>query len=377
VHRSPALRESPRLTHRAARAAHPVHRALRLAAALGAVVLAGCRDTLSAPPLGPATSATLWRVTIDQKAINLALTPGYDTIQLTATPRNIAGDPLADVPAPVFTSTTPDAVETTADGRVTARKTTSQVAIVAAVTVHGVTYADTAMVRVVAAPPPRPLAIFSIHPADSAKVAAGSQKALAPALVAKADDSTNIANLLVYYYSLDPDTAATVPTGLPWSAASINGNIPGHARLVATTTAFGVTKADTVRYRVGLPVVQNLVLSSYVPVGSTTPVYQFSTTTIPLGVGGSVAWINPTEQLIDLVFDDTTNVASTPSTVGFCFFFWGDGLAGNVEPFNSTSTGGFCRKRTFSVPGTYTYHSTILPNITGTITVVAEPPETP
>ena len=66
--------------------------ALGIAGILGGT-LAGCGSDTTGPPPRNATQA-YWALRLQYHAVALALTPPYDTVQLTATPVNAAGAPL-------------------------------------------------------------------------------------------------------------------------------------------------------------------------------------------------------------------------------------------------------------------------------------------
>ena len=61
-------------------------------------VLLSCHsnDTTGPVPLNAAQG--VWAIRLNQNAVNMSLTPPYDTFQLAATPVNAAGDTLDLVP---------------------------------------------------------------------------------------------------------------------------------------------------------------------------------------------------------------------------------------------------------------------------------------
>src|SRR5260221_14173929 len=57
----------------------------------------------AAPPITDPTQLYM-RLTLDDRAVNLSTVPPYDTLQLTATPRDALATPLLNLPTPMFTS---------------------------------------------------------------------------------------------------------------------------------------------------------------------------------------------------------------------------------------------------------------------------------
>ena len=73
--------------------------------ALALRALAACAQDPAAPALQSDPAKIFWSVTLDQRAITLSTVPPYDTLRITATPRNALGAPIAGAPAVVYTST--------------------------------------------------------------------------------------------------------------------------------------------------------------------------------------------------------------------------------------------------------------------------------
>jgi len=134
---------------------------------------------------------------------------------------------------------------------------------------------------------PPVLASLSIHPVppDSAIQAVNASGAYAfnakvvlyfagipalfPTLSPRAlDDAGNpIPGLVVEYTSLGPAIVQFVPNGLydiedvpAWAQGTLDARRPGQVRLVARTTAYGVTKADTVTYTTTQPITHTIVV---------------------------------------------------------------------------------------------------------------------
>jgi hypothetical protein len=341
--------------------------AANLRVVIFALVALGCASDATVSP-SPAVddSHMYWALTLDHRAVTLSTAPGYDTIRLTATPRNVAGQPLSDFPAPVYTSLDLEHVQVDADGLVHAIASGSALAVVASLTQDNHTHSDTVLINVTEDAPPPVLATFSIHPlpGDSAKTSTDVQKSLQ----ARTEDAsgTPIEGLSVDYKTSDPTTAA-----IDRSTGVIQPIRPGHVVVVATATAYGITKRDTLNFTIGYPI--TLLLSVALQQSSSgQQVAAFVPNHLVMGTGGVVLIFNPTTVATDITFDDPTNVAQADDYCGFLVAFCG---TGNIEPFASnpddpSSTSGN-RARRFPVPGTYRYHSTIF-GTTGSIDIIDE-----
>src|SRR4051812_21430714 len=82
-----------------------------LALLLASTVLGcGSDDALSAPAAVTDGAQLYMALTLDHRAITLSTVPPYDTLRLTATPRNAAGAPLSLGDSITFTSSDPATV---------------------------------------------------------------------------------------------------------------------------------------------------------------------------------------------------------------------------------------------------------------------------
>ena len=350
----------------------PTRRALALpprwsgcVVAMVALAVAGCvADAAYAPP--PVTDPTrlFWSLTLDHRAVTLSTVAPYDTIRLTATPRTVGGEPLTGLSTPTFTSSDLDRIRVDANGLVHAIGSGSQIEVVATLSAGNNRHADTVLINVTDTSTPPVLAAFTIHPdsTDSAKIALIDSKSVA----ARAFDAagTPITGLSVYYAVSDP-TTATIDraTGL------LIGIRPGHLKVFATATAYGITKADTLPFTIGYPVIGLIgIMPQQDSVGQIIDV--FNPTRVVVGPGAVVEFYNTTALATDVTFDDPTNVAQDDQDCAS--FPWMCGT-GNIAPFGqlpNDSTGySVIRARRFPVPGTYTFHSTIF-HTTGAIVVV-------
>jgi hypothetical protein len=344
----------------------------------GALLLAlllspGCRADSVVEPTG--SDDVFWSLTLDHRALTLGLGSSWETQQLTATPRNASGQALEGLPAPTFSTTNVNTVQVTPAGLLTASGLTASTLVVASLTTGGVTHADTATVAVTPDPAGLVLSSLSIHPVapDSAKFALGGTilepfRTLTP--TALDQNGAPLLGLPVRYTSLDLRVARIDP----WSG-TITGVSIGPVSFVATTTAYGVTLADTLPYTIGYP--GNVELEISFPrhgfkMGSFLP------DRISIGVGGVIAWRNSTGgEFVDITFDDPTNVGAVPEYDACAIGAPCD--AGDVPAFGYPEIivdfddflRNWTRARRFNAPGTYHYRSTLM-GTEGTIVVVDE-----
>jgi hypothetical protein len=326
-------------------------------------------------------------LTIDHPAVILSTAALYNTFQLTAIPRSALGDPMAGLPAPVFhldKDTDSTKVTVTSTGLLMAKSATSEdgVVVIAELrTGDNVRRVDTAFVQVTTDPAPPVLTSFSIDPVppDSAVWAMGFT-GITPIFLYLAGiipdfefplqlhpqvlDAANnpIAGLRVEYTSLDPTVAIVdrwTGRGHPFR--------PGHVRLVARTTAYGVSKADTTLFTTTWQFFQDVHLRA-------TGVEPSEAWVAPHGV---VFWFNDLQNAADLTFDDVTDVAAPPTAICDAIaLFVGPGadcgmgnfpLAVPLEGSFGYSSAGI---RQFPVPGVYTYRTST--GATGRIVVSSD-----
>lgn len=375
------------------------------------------------PPIDPAM--LYWALDLNYHAVTLSTTAPYDTLTLTATPRNQVGEALEGLPAPQYSSTNPDQVVVTANGTlVAAQITTEPVAVVATLTTDNLKHVDTMFVRVVNAPTPAALGTFSIHPVppDSAKhavnntadVNSGSAFSyLLNRLVHADTGGTPVSNvnvdfdpfavfpilvpvpvtdLLVSFRSADTTVAKITrsSSGTGIHVFKLVGRQPSRVvTIYASTTVFGITKADTIAFRIGLPLFRYFgMIRPRLPDGLPSPNISFLPGTPPtlyMGVGGLVIFdtygsaadgpvLNGTGAL---TFSDPTHTAIARTAVSYfgltiCLLFLDtcDDGPGDLPP----TPGPWSRARVFTGPGTYDFQVTTpgTETLNGRIVVVDE-----
>lgn len=369
-------------------------RVRRLAALVAFLFATACRgDHLTPPPL--IDSAVLyWSLDLNHHAVTLSTTAPYDTLPLAATPRNQASKALAGLPSPLYRSADPERVVVTANGTLVAAQLTNQpVAVIATLTTDNLQHVDTVLVRVVDAPAPSVLDTLSIRPIppDSAKHAVDKTgfglgfNYLLNRLVHAADTGgvpiaavsvgfdplpglaaslgferlpVPVADLLVSFRSSDTTIAEIrnySDNGV--QIYTLNGLRLGTVKLYASATVFGVMKADTITFRIGLPVLASVRTG---PDGIDRP-------TVIVGAGALVSWQH-FGVAADITFSDPTNVAAAVTAVSFlpavdaevCAYMAAPcTVAGNIPTFSFFTNNFQHQGRVFPVPGTYEYRSTL------------------
>jgi hypothetical protein len=353
-----------------------------------AALLVGCGSLEAVAPYSPTTdpAALFMSLTLDHGAINLSTAAPYDELHLTATPRDASGSAMYGLPAPSFSSSDTTTVWVTPDGLLQARKPGSGVKVVAEVVADGnVRHADTVMVNVTSSAPPPVLDVLSLEPVGDEAVwsmfsrgstlgwpllliASRGAFIFLPAVRVTALDAAGnpIPGLAIEYESLDPDIAYIDP-----ASGVVNLIQPGEARVVARTTAYGVTAADTTLFTVTLPAVNGVGISPGLDGGPPT----VTSRTVVVRPGGYVFWANQTPDSVRVTFDDP---ASAERIEELCTAFGGPYPAycesGDISQFSGQDFSVFSttRGRRFTRPGRYAYHIEPL-GITGEVVVTETP----
>jgi hypothetical protein len=303
--------------------------------------LVGCSGDTTGPVGLPPTQAFL-TLALNYHAINLALTPPYDTVRLTTTARSAAGTALGESGRVTYQATD-STVTVDSTGLITAHYVTAQTQIIATRTVQGVTHTDTAVVAVTPSAFPAPLATFSIQPMpdglDSARDAAddggyslnkGNDNIPLYAAINTGDPATDTVcdvngcgvngyNLAVYYWSSNP-AVATIDRSFGYVLFS---GIPDTVTFFAETYAYGIVKRDSLPFLITYPYYQNTYLTALPAVGRPGKVLEMmpSTTTVVVGgllriFTGSLGY-HPISDSVTFVFDDSTFVPSGPLEVDY------------------------------------------------------------
>ena len=352
----------------------------------------GCgHDTTGPGPVGAAQA--YWALQVNQHAVNLALTQSYNTAQLTATPVNAAGTPLAGF-GPVTYTATDSMVTVSPTGLVVAHFPTSIPSrVIVSLQAQGVTLADTVFIQVTQTPPSSPLTTFSMQPlsTDSAKRALDFNGGQGPGsfnwpatVTDQAGDtvcSQNSCSVLVYYHSSNPLIASIDP-----QTGAVALNDTGHVVFTATTLAYGVARTDSVVFRIGYSLNPVIPITIATLLGILTLGFAGPKKLI-LGVGAVVTFCNggvvipalAPNPRADVAFDDSAAVDSASCTIAGHALAPPDNTTGGNIPvfggdpanigFGSFNNANNCRSRRFRTPGTYHFHSTLFPSETVTVDI--------
>ncbi len=339
---------------------------LWLVVAGAAATVAACSgpDAALRPP--PHTdSGVFWSLALDHRAVTMSTVAPYDTIRLTATPRDAAGNAISGLPRATFMSSDLKTLQVDSNGVVRALATGSGIMVIATLSASGYTLGDTAIINVTDTSTAPVLASLSIHPdsGDSAETSVDFPRTVSTRALSASGDS--IGGLSIYYATSDDHTAV-----IDRSQGIVQGIYPGRVRITAIATAYGVTRADTVVYVIGYPVFSGIQIIPQTVGGKTT--VGFWPSHLTLGNGATVAFENLSHTMVDITFDDSTHVDSSAVFCPFWRLFapWVCG-AGNIPPFATDTTvplSGF-RQRAFPVPETYNFHSTLF-GTSGQIVIV-------
>ncbi len=371
-------------------------RAARLAPPLALVLALACAgETLHTPP-PPDQRELYWDLQLNHHAVTLSTTAPYDRLTVVATPRNIGQEPLPGLPAPQYVSSDAEHVVVTPAGELVAVAPTApdaHVMVTATLTAGNLKHSDYVFVRVVDNPAPPVLTTFSVHPVppDSAKVASiiDGDAIVLDTLPVRATDATGapMTDLLVSFRVSGAGPAMTGSrlsfnefVGVDEVTGVVSGLLPGKTTIYAAATVFGVAKADTLPYRIGLPITGRFVVAKRTDgrPGSTMP-----ERVLTLAAGAEVRWVAlaaDTAMDLDISFTDPTHVAGflgspvslhDPLTASLCEIFafvYGPAgvdcanrgdfvLPATQNPFTGMAGFGIAA-RTFPVPGTYDFRST-------------------
>jgi hypothetical protein len=311
----------------------------------GTVVLAVGLVCCSGDTTGPAgipPAQAFSTLALNYHAINLALTPPYDTVRLTTTAHSVVGTMLAGSGRVTYQATD-STVTVDSTGLVTAHYVTAQTHVIATRTVQGVTQTDTALVAVTSSAFPAPLAAFSIQPRpdglDSARDALddegnslnnGNGNIPLYATIGTGNPATDTVcnvngcgvngdNLVVYYWSSNP------------AVATINRShgyvffltTPDTVTFFVETYAYGVVKRDSLQFLITYPFRGDIHLTALPALGRPGKVIEMIPSTTTVVVGGKVRFFtgalgyHPISDSVTLVFDDSTFVPSGPLEVDY------------------------------------------------------------
>lgn len=298
-----------------------------------------CHDdqivTVSPPPV----SNLYWDLRTDIRAVTLAV---GGTQQLTVTPVNALGAPLAALPKPSFTSSDTTKVTVSPTGLVTGvAETRSNVNVIASLAADGVTYVDTIIVAVT--PQSAVLKGVRFDPPPNGTTISLNDGFMAGATAIDANDQP-IPGAAISIVTLDTTKVHLFKYGGP---PYVQAAAVGKVRLVAMTTSYGISKSDTMEITV------QYLVHGQVSMQKIGTDISFNPDAVLIGVGGTVTWSN--------------YAISAPVSI---VFTTGEE---HVTGGNISSLGQYEQQdRTFPVAGTYLYKDTVS-GATGKIVVSAQP----
>jgi hypothetical protein len=303
--------------------------------------LVGCSGDTTGPAVLPPAQVFL-TLALNYHAINLALTPPYDTVRLTTTARSAAGTALGGSGRVTYQATD-STVTVDSTGLVTAHYVTARTEVLATQTVQGVTQTDTAVVAVTPSAFPAPLATFSIQPRpdglDSARAAINTYgytlnnyNGNIPlyATIGTGDPTTDTVcdvngcgvngdSLAVYYWSSNP-TVATIDRAYGY----VTFGTPDTVTFFVETYAYGIAKRDSLQFLVTYSNRIEYLLQAVPAFGKPGPVIEIlqPTTTVVVGAtlifaASSPLGYHPVSDSVTFVFDDSTFVPSGPLEVDY------------------------------------------------------------
>jgi hypothetical protein len=341
--------------------------AIKNSSTLGIIItsfICGCADPVAPHPTLLPVEVVPWKLQLNHRAVTLSTTAPHNEIKLEAIAYNVYGDVLDEVSDVTYT-TNSAYVLVSPDGTLRANTTQSTTAqVIAHVTYQGVTRPDTLYVRVNNnVPTPAPVLKtldLDVMPGDSTRIASyGYSDFPTKLLQLRAFDTQDnpIQNIAVRYESSD----RTIVQLSPQSPLLLSYQ-RGVAVVRASATVYGVSLSDSLLITVTDPL-SVLAQLRATENGRIHPVQQLDHT---IAVGGTVTWYNQSMDSVDIIFDDSTNVAIGKRNMR--------DMGGNIPPFASTQwpiqfNNESVRERSFPIAGTYHWRSTRFPDIRGTITV--------
>lgn len=357
-------------------------------AALTFVVLGGCADgaTPQEPLAGDQAAGLYWALTLDHDAAVLSTASPYDTLRITATPRDGTGRPLGGLGLVTYHSDNPQQIAVDSTGLVRALGVGEGLAVVAELAAGGTVHSDTLFVTITNDPAPPAFADLSIRPSapDSTKWAVNGDGSML--FIQPTGDSFSLPFKVVSPFGTDvngqliPGVPATYASSDPKVALvdGVNGGTlmvlfpkkPGRTMVTASTTAYGVKLADTVEFTITMPVVTVVKIQRRQGSGEIT----FSPREVVVSPGGTVIWVNTTGEPVDIAFDNAGAVGAHGLPSCAAGGVVDPGGTGDVPAFgeplapNAPLSAANCRSRGFAVPGVYPYRSA-LTGATGRVVV--------
>jgi plastocyanin len=285
---------------------------------------------------GGGTQAVVTRVAVDPPAASVA---AGGTLQLTATPMDAAGAPVAGTEAATWSSSAPGVARVSATGMVTgvAAGTASITASIAAGGTQRTASAHVTVTAGGAGQPPAPtFTSLSLTPANGG-VAVGSTLTLTATPLGVAGEA--LAGLPAATFTSSNPAAASVN-----GAGVVTGVAAGSVVITASLTAGGVTRSATAAITV-------TATAATAPSRATVRglEHAFSPASVTIAVGGTVTWTMVDDE------HDVTWLSAAPA-------------GGNIPKMDEDES----VSRTFTTAGTYNYRCVRHENHNETGTVIVQ-----
>jgi plastocyanin len=344
-----------------------------------ALLGAGCSGDPVTGPEPVAPTDLLWSIALNHRAVVLSTSAPNNTLQIVATPYNFVGTPLEKNVNVQFAVNDPS-IHISTTGLLTALTPGTDFLVRVSVTVDGVTLRDSVFVTVtdITGFSELDTLILSL-PTYNAPVAIGTSgncgnlyNLTAPSLAVRLFDTEmrDITDVPIAFSSSDPRRVAIDPYTGTFQVLSCESET---IQLYAETTIYGVRKRDSVALTLTPPLMAQVLTGTINPNSSSL---FLGPTTVLIGTGGIVVWVQSSDIPFDIVFDDPDAASAMSDTLNLGYVkIPSRPETGNIDAWVK-GTGHIIytldpetyRIRQFHTAGTYRYHST-LHNISGTIVV--------
>lgn len=300
-----------------------------------------------------------WAVRLRDHAINLTPTAPTNTLQLSAVAVDETGKPYVGTIGPIVYSV-PDtsSLSVSSTGLLTAKHAGTGLTVIVTLQVGTVTRADTA--QVVVTDTVIPVTTLSIHPVNTPAVAAvGFFPDYLTPVDAQGDPLPPIAIAV-------RSSRATVADVNPFNW-SITARQQDTVTFTASTYAYSIRLADSVKYQIGLPNGQVVTVKGRNDTSHTardTAVALYIQDTVTIATGGSILW-TAAHFGFSIDFDDPSAVKSSPALAA-SYAVPAD--SGNIRIGPGQRYYFYYAARSFPNAGTYHYRDPVT-QVRGTIIV--------
>lgn len=296
---------------------------------------------------------------VKQRVIEMSTIAPYDTLTIDAAVLNVDGDRIED--AVIEFASSDSALRVSPNGKLTARLARSSVTITVVGRVNGAALAAAINVKITNNAQPDVLQSITIGRAggDSNYLAITESISQTRLSLSVLNSNGNVVTGVTPYWWASPNSnIASLRAG---ATGLIQYLGPGEVMVYVTTTYYGVTLRDSIRF-IMLPPLHTIVHShERIRRSDAQQMFYFSPDTVVIGAGGIVTFSNDVPNTaMDIQFSDPDAVSAGCPFIRLC---GGEvpatGGVGNIDLFevNQSVVYGQTRSRRFSVPGTYQFWS--------------------